>query len=95
MITLSRAVYLNCLDCSGRSPKEVTLCPCVSCPLWAFRCGYSIKTTRYKKRMDNARKRFGDEFIRYEKAVSEGISGSDFTLRMALCGVTDKKTGTE
>lgn len=36
-LTRSKAVYLNCLDCMGYQPREVTRCPRKSCPLWEFR----------------------------------------------------------
>ena len=34
-----RAVRAKCLDCSGRSSKEVSLCTVKTCPLWPFRLG--------------------------------------------------------
>jgi hypothetical protein len=35
--SMRAAVALKCLDCSGYSTVEVRLCPCTSCPLYAFR----------------------------------------------------------
>lgn len=35
--SLKIAVEAKCLDCSGMSSKNVRLCPCIECPLWAFR----------------------------------------------------------
>ena len=50
----TKAIRQNCLECSGGSPKEVTLCQITDCPLWPFRMGYSIKNKRYGKRMEAA-----------------------------------------
>ncbi|HIH96133.1 MAG TPA: hypothetical protein HA348_01345 [Thermoplasmata archaeon] len=57
----SDAIRKKCLDCSG-SPKEVTLCHIVDCPLWPFRFGYSIKDKRYRQRMEAAKKRYPKEY---------------------------------
>lgn len=35
--SLKSAVALKCFECSGFQKKEVRLCTCVSCPLWAYR----------------------------------------------------------
>ena len=35
----AKAVKDKCLECSGGSPLEVTLCVVVQCPLWRFRTG--------------------------------------------------------
>jgi hypothetical protein len=35
--SMRAAVALKCLDCSGHSTVEIRLCPCTSCPLYAFR----------------------------------------------------------
>lgn len=58
----SQAIKQYCLECSGDSPKEVTLCHIVYCPLWQFRFGYSIKDKRYKKRIEAAKKRYPEEY---------------------------------
>lgn len=55
---LLKAIQAKCLECSGGSPKEITLCHIFDCPLWEYRFGYSIKTTRYKRRMETAKKQF-------------------------------------
>lgn len=38
----TRAIRLKCIDCCGGDKKEVKLCPCTECPLWAFRLGPSF-----------------------------------------------------
>jgi hypothetical protein len=35
--SMKAAVTLNCLDCTAYQPKEIKLCTCTSCPLFAFR----------------------------------------------------------
>lgn len=61
MSSRARAIKLNCLECAGGSPREVTLCHLIDCPLWPFRFGYSIKDRRFEKRMLCARRRYPDE----------------------------------
>jgi hypothetical protein len=34
---LSKSVKAKCLDCTGFSPKEITLCSVITCPLWNHR----------------------------------------------------------
>jgi len=53
-MTKQRAIYLKCLDCSGGSAKEVTLCIMFDCPLWPYRCGYHISSGRYSERIRTA-----------------------------------------
>jgi hypothetical protein len=53
----SDAVRKKCLECAGGSPKEVTLCHIVDCPLWPYRFGYSMNDKRFWKRMASAKKR--------------------------------------
>ena len=76
-MTKQRAIYLKCLDCSGGSAKEVTLCVVFDCPLWEYRCGYHVSSGKYRKRIHVA-------FSRYAKDVKElqrqGINMADFLL---------------
>ena len=67
----SQAIKKYCLECSGNSPKEVTLCHLVDCPLWQFRFGYSIKDKRYKKRMEAAKKKYPEEYREMLQILSE------------------------
>jgi len=68
----SQAIRLNCLDCSGDSPKEVTICHIAHCPLWPFRFGYSTKDKRYKKRMGAAKRNYPEEYKEMLKLISDG-----------------------
>ena len=68
----SQAIRANCLDCSGVSPKEVTICHIVNCPLWPFRFGYSTKDKRYKRRMEAAKRNYPEEYKEMLKLISDG-----------------------
>ena len=61
-MTRSKAIAKKCLECSGYSFKEVTVCHIFDCPLWEFRFGNSLKSKYFKQRMDSIPKRFPEEF---------------------------------
>jgi len=67
----SQAIKAQCLDCAG-SPKEVTLCHIVNCPLYPFRFGYSIRDKRFKKRMEAAKRNYPEEYKEMLKLISDG-----------------------
>jgi len=67
----SQAIKAKCLDCGG-SPKEVTLCHIVNCPLYPFRFGYSIRDKRFKKRMEAAKRNYPEEYKEMLKLISDG-----------------------
>ena len=67
----SQAIKRHCLECAVGSPKEVTLCHIVECPLWQFRFGYSIKDKRYKKRIDAAKKKYPEVYKEMLQLLSE------------------------
>ena len=58
----AQAIKQKCLDCSGGAPKEVTLCLIVQCPIWPYRCGYSLRDKRYKERMEATEKKYPKEY---------------------------------
>ena len=72
----SQAIKLKCLDCAGDSPKEVTLCHIVDCPLWQFRFGYSMKDKRYETRVMTAKKRYPSDFQEMVVALLDYIEDS-------------------
>jgi len=76
-MTKQRAIYLNCLDCSGGSPKEVTLCVLFDCPLWEYRCGYHISSGRYRERIQKA---FSKNTEDIRELRREGLDMADFLL---------------
>lgn len=71
MLSRARAIKLNCLECAGGSPREVTLCHLIDCPLWPFRFGYSVKDRRFEVRMLSAQKRYPDEFAEIREAIRQ------------------------
>lgn len=73
-LTRPQAVRLKCLDC-GDCPKEVTLCHIFDCPLWQYRCGYSVKSPQYRKRIEQAKVRYSQEF---KELVRMGVDISFF-----------------
>jgi len=71
----ARAIKLKCLDCSGESPKEVSLCPIFDCPLYPYRFGYSPKDKRYQKRMEAAARNYPDEYQEPMKSLERPEDG--------------------
>ena len=67
----SQAIRLYCLDHSGDSPKEVTLCHLVDCMLYPFRFGYSNKDKRYEKRMKTAERNYPEEYKEVQRLLSD------------------------
>lgn len=55
LMTKQKAIAEYCRECGGDSAKEVTLCHLFDCPLWGYRAGYSVNTTRYKARIKKAK----------------------------------------
>ncbi len=68
-MTKSQAIRLKCLECSGDSHKEVTLCHIVDCHPWPFRFGYSMRDKRFKKRILSAKKNYPAEFKEMRRLV--------------------------
>lgn len=60
--TRARAIKEHCLECSGGTTPEVTLCGLVDCPLWGYRFGTSPAAGSFKVRMDTAKSSKPDEF---------------------------------
>ena len=67
----SLAIRLKCLECMGDSPKEVTICHQVDCPLWAHRFGCSDQSKRYKERMEKAKSKYPEEYKEMQKLLSD------------------------
>lgn len=66
LLTKQKAIAEYCRDCAS-SAKEVTLCHLFSCPLWGYRAGYSINTTRYKERIKKAKINYVKDFGELKK----------------------------
>lgn len=73
-MTKSQAIKKKCAECSGHSPKEVTLCHIVDCPIWEFRFGYSMRDRRFRERMASAKKNYPEEYQEMATLVSECLS---------------------
>ena len=73
-----RAIREKCLECSGDSPKEVTLCHLFDCSLWPFRTGSFIDSSIYRTRIDKTFAKYPDDVA---TLAEMGIGKDDF-LRM-------------
>ena len=62
-LTKKKAIAKYCRECSGDSPKEVTLCSLLDCPLWEYRCGYHISSKGYKPRVTKAFEKYKAEVV--------------------------------
>lgn len=49
-LTPMKAIRAKCMDCSGGSFHEVRECPCVECPLYAYRSGHRPPKNERKHR---------------------------------------------
>jgi hypothetical protein len=78
------AIRLHCLEYSGGSPKEVTLCQIVDCPLWEYRFGYSIKSKQFMVRMEKAKRNYPNEYQAMLDYVSDLIRKGDIPFRKGL-----------
>lgn len=67
--SMKAAVKLLCLDCSGHSKKEVSLCPMngkngnTACPLWEFRPYQSKKEVKAATVLQEAEEKFAEATI--------------------------------
>ena len=41
-----KSIRAKCIDCSGGSKSEVSLCPCNTCELWPYRFGRDPEPSR-------------------------------------------------
>ena len=58
-----KAIRAKCLECSNGQFSEVRLCPCIDCPLYAYRFGHKPKGI--KEHAEEA----GEEKTRTQRAV--------------------------
>lgn len=71
----SKCIKAYCLECSGNSPKEVTFCNLLDCPLWPFRTGSYITTLLYRSRIEKAFRNHPHEVADLE---TMGLKEEDF-----------------
>ena len=88
----ARAIREYCLDCSSDSPKEVTLCHLIDCPLYPYRFGYSMKDKRYKKRMKAAKKNYKKDYREMLNALSDYLSDTPNSPEIAQIRAFFEKT---
>jgi len=68
----TKAIAKKCLECSGDSSKEVTLCHIFDCPLWPFRFGpVNIGTKEFNKRMNRIKTDWPKEFKYMQEIAPE------------------------
>lgn len=72
MLNKANSIKQKCLECVG-SPKEVSLCHVVDCPLWLHRFGYSAGNKKFRKRIEVARDRYPEEFAEVRSLVLDYI----------------------
>jgi hypothetical protein len=60
--TKKAAIKDYCLECSGGTTSEVTLCSLVDCPLWGYRFGNTPAAKAFIVRMETAKSSKPDEF---------------------------------
>lgn len=71
-VNRAKAIKELCLQCSGGSPTEVTLCPMVDCPVWGWRFGNSFNSKAFLERMEGVKKRNPKEFDSSYSYLLEG-----------------------
>ena len=69
-MTRAKAIAKHCLECSGGSPKDVTLCHLFDCSLWEYRTGDHIRTKQYKRRIERAKIRYVEDLKEIAKLDS-------------------------
>ena len=83
----AKAVRDKCLECSGNSPLEVTLCPVVTCPLWKWRVGTDTGKV-YEKRVGNALRVHPDTLYLWKE---NGMDGTELKKYYALERLFEQK----
>jgi hypothetical protein len=76
--TRKLAIRDYCLECSGGTTSEVTLCGLVDCPLWGYRFGNCPTSKAFKVRMGTAKmskpEEFKDAYAHLEEKTDGGES---------------------
>ena len=72
-MTASKSIRLKCIECSGDSPMEVTLCYITDCALWPRRMGTDAK----------AKKRFEKAKLAHKEAYKWSIDYADDPVKFA------------
>ena len=91
----AKAIKDKCRECNG-SPKEVTLCHTVGCPIWPYRCGCSADSKQYRRRMESARRRYPKDYKEMVRLLAEDVENRPNLLEFVqIHAVLEKKTDGE
>ncbi len=71
-VSRPKAIREYCIDCSGGSTGEATLCTVLSCPLWGWRFGSKPGSKAFLARMEKARENKPKEFDEAYSFLAEG-----------------------
>ena len=66
-MTRRNAIKAKCVDCSGGSAQEATLCQVLDCPLWTFRLGQEPDSPTHIARVRRALERDCDVYPEYRE----------------------------
>ena len=86
----SQAIKAHCLECSGDSAKEVTLCVMFDCPLYPYRFGNSPGAKAYKERMATAKRNYPSEMA---EIFDSCVPASSKTRNLQRNDLPDKELG--
>jgi hypothetical protein len=73
----TKAIKEHCLECSGGTTPEVTLCSLTDCPLWGYRFGNAPGGPTFRTRMDTARSSKPEEFEEAYSHLGENTDGKE------------------
>ncbi len=83
MLTPVKSIAKWCLECSGDSHPEVTLCWDDKCPLWPYRLGCRPSSPQYHRRVTAAWERGGEIVAEHQR---EGRNLQSFTKSTVKSG---------
>jgi hypothetical protein len=70
----AQAIRQHCLECSGDSAKEVTLCLITDCALYPYRFGCGPDTKSYRDRERTAKQNYPEEWKEVEQLRRDRLS---------------------
>lgn len=88
----AKAIQQYCSECAN-SPKEVSLCQLIDCPLYPYRFGYSSNDKRYKKRMETAKKNYPKDYQEMLNILSDNLSDKPNSPEIVQIHAFLKKNG--
>ncbi len=82
----TQTIKLKCRDCE-ESPKGITLCHIVACPLWSYRLGFSPKSKQFAARMMKAKRNYPREFQELRELLSDYIKKGSIPFEKELIDI--------